>query len=65
MAEKKTFPLRLSPELFDAIQRIASQEFRSVNGQVEMILTEYARKRSNLNVEQNHEADTERGAKKE
>lgn len=61
MAEKKTFPLRLSPELFDAIQRIASQEFRSVNGQVEMILTEFARKRANFLVEQNDETGTEPG----
>lgn len=45
MAEKKSFVLRLSPELFAAVQRIADQEFRSVNGQMEMILTEYVRKR--------------------
>jgi|CXWL01.1.fsa_nt_gi hypothetical protein len=51
MAEKKTFPLRLSPELFDAIQRIASQEFRSVNGQMEKILTEYVKKQNGSKVE--------------
>lgn len=45
MSEKKPFALRLSPELFEAIQRIAEQEFRSVNGQIEFILSEYARKR--------------------
>lgn len=45
MAEKKSFVLRISPELFEALQRIAEQEFRSVNGQMEMILTEYVRRR--------------------
>lgn len=45
MSEKKPFALRLSPELFEAIQRIAEQEFRSVNGQIEYILSDYVRKR--------------------
>jgi hypothetical protein len=44
MAEKKSFVLRISPELFEAIQQIANQEFRSVNGQIEFVLTDYARK---------------------
>lgn len=48
MSEKKPFALRLSPELFEAIQRIAEQEFRSVNGQIEFILSEYVRKRMRL-----------------
>ncbi len=51
MSEKKTFPLRLSPELFDAIQRIASQEFRSVNGQIEKILSEHVKKHIGTEVE--------------
>jgi len=45
MAEKKTFPLRLQQQLFDAIQKIAEQEFRSVNGQMEKILSEYVNHR--------------------
>jgi hypothetical protein len=35
---KKGFPLRLDPEIYDALQRWAASEFRSVNGQIEYLL---------------------------
>jgi hypothetical protein len=38
MAEKKTFVLRLSPETYEAIEKWAADEFRSVNGQLEWII---------------------------
>ena len=38
MPEKKGFPLRLDPDLYDALQRWAASEFRSVNGQIEYLL---------------------------
>ena len=38
MSDKKGFPLRLDPEIYDALQRWASSEFRSVNGQIEYLL---------------------------
>ena len=38
MTERKGFPLRLTPEIYDALQRWASAEFRSVNGQIEYLL---------------------------
>ena len=38
MTDKKGFPLRLDPEIYDALQRWASSEFRSVNGQIEYLL---------------------------
>ena len=38
MAEKKTFVLRLAPETYEAIEKWASDEFRSVNGQLEWII---------------------------
>jgi hypothetical protein len=38
MPERKGFPLRLDPEIYDALQRWASSEFRSVNGQIEYLL---------------------------
>ena len=38
MPEKKGFPLRLDPEIYDALQRWAAAEFRSVNGQIEYLL---------------------------
>lgn len=40
MAEKKTFVLRLTPEMYDALEHWAADEFRSVNGQVEQVLKE-------------------------
>ena len=36
--KKKSFVLRLTPEMFDALEHWASDEFRSVNGQVEYII---------------------------
>ena len=38
MAERKKFLLRISPELFEELNRWAAQEFRSVNGQIEFLL---------------------------
>lgn len=35
---KKGFPLRLDPDIYDALQRWAAADFRSVNGQIEYLL---------------------------
>lgn len=35
---KKTFVLRINEETFSALAKWAEDEFRSVNGQIEMIL---------------------------
>ena len=48
MAEKKSFVLRITPELGDALQAAAEEDFRSANGQIEFILTDYLRKRGRL-----------------
>jgi len=37
---KKSFPLRIDPVLWQAIERLASQEIRSANAQVEYLLRE-------------------------
>lgn len=42
---KKQIPLRLSPKLYDAIAAWAEDDFRSVNGQIEYLLTECVRQR--------------------
>lgn len=39
MAPKKPFVLRIDPELLQKIEKWASDEFRSTNGQIEWILT--------------------------
>ena len=38
MADRKGLPLRLDPEIYDALQRWAAGEFRSVNAQIEYLL---------------------------
>ena len=38
MPDKKGFPLRLDPQNYDALQRWAAADFRSVNGQIEYLL---------------------------
>ena len=43
--EKKQLPLRLSASLYNAIAAWAEDDFRSVNGQIEYLLTECVRQR--------------------
>lgn len=38
MAERRAFLLRIDPELYDSLQRWASDELRSLNGQIEFLL---------------------------
>ena len=45
MAEKKQVPLRISAKLFAEISAWAEDDFRSVNGQIEYLLTECVRPR--------------------
>jgi hypothetical protein len=42
---KKAFPLRLDPALHAAIERMAAQDLRSVNAEVEILLREALAKR--------------------
>jgi len=37
---KKSFPLRIDPVLWAAVERLAAQEIRSANAQVEYLLRE-------------------------
>lgn len=43
--KKKQIPLRLSTKLYEAIASWAEDDFRSVNGQIEYLLTECVRQR--------------------
>ncbi len=38
MAQRKSFPLRLDPAVFEAVQRWADADLRSVNAQIEFLL---------------------------
>jgi len=45
MPEKRSFLLRLPPDLWEEIKRWASAELRSVNGQIEYVLREAVQRR--------------------
>ncbi len=45
MAEKKQIPLRLSEKLYSEIMSWAEDDFRSMNGQIEYLLSECVRQR--------------------
>jgi hypothetical protein len=38
MADRKGFPLRLDPKVYDAMRRWSDDELRSVNAQIEYLL---------------------------
>ena len=48
MARRKQYPLRIDPEVWEAIQKWAADDMRSANGQVEWILREALRRAGRL-----------------
>ena len=48
MAERKAFPLRLEPAVYDALQRWAGTEMRSVNAQIEFLLRQALKRAGRL-----------------
>lgn len=48
MAEKKAYPLRISSDVLDALQRWAEDELRSLNAQIEYVLRESLRKNGRM-----------------
>lgn len=64
MAEKKQIPLRLSEKLYADIAAWAEDDFRSVNGQIEYLLTECVKRRKSgkgqsAQMDEEHVADVE------
>lgn len=57
--DKKQVPLRLSASLWRELAAWAEDEFRSINGQIEYILTEAVRqkRRTGRQAEENHEQE--------
>ncbi len=45
MAEKKQIPLRVSKKLYEDLAIWAEDDFRSINGQIEYLLTECVKQR--------------------
>ena len=44
MTERKSFLLRMSPEVYAALEKWAADELRSVNAQIEYLLSEALRR---------------------
>jgi len=54
MAAKKSFVLRIDPEISNALERWAADEFRSMNGQIEYLLSQALKKAGRLAVKKNN-----------
>jgi hypothetical protein len=54
---KKQVPLRLAPSLYRELAAWADDEFRSVNGQIEYLLTEALRRRKKVESPPKESAD--------
>ena len=48
MAKRKQYPLRIDPQVWEAVERWAADEMRSANGQVEWILRQALRRAGRL-----------------
>ena len=55
--DKKQLLLRLSPTLWEEISRWAEDDFRSVNGQIEFLLTEAVKKRRKVKIEETEDEE--------
>ena len=57
MAARKAFALRIDKKTFDAMQRWANDDLRSLNAQIEFVLREALRKSGRLAVKDSRDAD--------
>jgi hypothetical protein len=48
MADRKVYPLRIDKGLYDALERWAADDLRSVNAQIEFLLRESLRRAGRL-----------------
>ena len=48
MADRKVYPLRIERRLYDALERWAADDLRSVNAQIEYLLRESLRRAGRL-----------------
>ena len=54
---KKQIPLRVSEKLYSELARWAEDDFRSINGQIEYLLTECVKKRRKVNLDKEKGGD--------
>lgn len=57
MMAKKKFVLRIDQDVMKAVEKWASDEFRSVNGQLEWIITRHLQQNKRLPKSKNKEDD--------
>lgn len=58
MSEKKKFLLRIDEKIYTALEKWAADELRSINAQIEFILTDALKKAGRLTIKpQNEEKD--------
>lgn len=60
MAPKKNFALRLDPKLYEALERWAEDEFRSVNSHIEYLLREAMQRAGRLPKVRPYSSDSEK-----
>lgn len=48
MTDRKSFLLRIDPEVLDAVQRWANDDLRSLNGQIEFLLRKLLKQEGRL-----------------
>lgn len=59
MADKKSYPLRISAPVLDAMRRWSDDELRSLNAQIEYVLRDALRKSGRLNRDNDEDGDAE------
>jgi hypothetical protein len=50
MSKKKVFALRINPEVMEAVEKWAADEFRSANGQLEWMIAKLLRDEGRLKI---------------
>ena len=60
MPDRKTFPLRLDPAVYDALQRWAGADLRSLNAQIEFLLRRALREAGRAPAEDESEGGSDR-----
>ena len=57
MAEKKAFVLRVNPDMLKDLEAWAQQDFRSLNGQIEFLLSEALKKQKRAAKQKDNKSD--------
>lgn len=56
MADKKNFVLRIDEDVYKLLEKLASDDFRSVNGQIEWIINQHLKTTGRLKTTKDNSA---------